>query len=150
MVVFCLGDWNEDEDSDCGHSSGGDEEIEENEKPKDNEADFHKSFYFLMDAKETLNLTITPNALRVINELITQYSNKIISVRSNKKSINLVNDIGPQTKIELYEKHNDNSEESRLIGTKKFENEESAPNSPNRSNYFTADYSESSYDDKDR
>lgn len=110
---------------------------------------FNKSFYVLFDAKETFNVTITPNVLKVINELLTQYSNKIISVRSNKKLISLTNDVGPQTRVELYEKQNGNPEDNRLICIKKYENEDSAPSSPSKGLYFVPDYLDS-YDDRDR
>ncbi|KAJ8960584.1 hypothetical protein NQ318_013873 [Aromia moschata] len=143
------GDWNEQEDSDCDHSSDGDEEVEENEKQKEeHDMIFNKSFYVLFDAKETFNVTITPNVLKVINELITQYSNKIISVKSDKKSISLTNDIGPQTRVELYEKQNV-SPEDRLLCIKKYENDDSAPGSPSRGLYFVPDYLDNNYDDKD-
>lgn len=103
----------------------------------------------MFDAKETFNVTITPNVLKVMNELLTQYSNKIISVRSNRKLISLTNDIGPQTRVELYEKQNGNPEDNRLICIKKYENEDSAPSSPNKGLYFVPDYLDS-YDDRDR
>ncbi|KAJ8959923.1 hypothetical protein NQ314_006125 [Rhamnusium bicolor] len=143
------GDWNENEDSDCDHSSEGEDDMEENEKPKEeHDMIFNKSFYILLDAKETFNVTVTPNILKVINELLTQYSNKIISVRTNKKSISLINDIGPQTRVELYEK-NGNSDDNRLLCIKKYENEDSAPNSPSKSLYFVPDYLDNNFDDRD-
>ncbi|XP_057653630.1 intermembrane lipid transfer protein VPS13A-like [Diorhabda carinulata] len=136
------GDWNEIEDSDCGHSSEG-EDDEENPKPKEKRnMIFNKSYYILLDAKETLNVTLTPTFLQVANELFTQYSNKIISVKNDRKLVILLNDVGPNTKIELYEKIN--AEDNKLICTKRFENEDSAQNSPTNNMYL-----DGSYDDKD-
>lgn len=103
-----------------------------------------------MDAKETLNFTVTPNCLKIVNELITQYANKILSVRMNKKQISLINDIGPQTKIELFEIQNENPEEHRRICLKKFENDDSLPNSPNKCTFSLPDYLDSNFEDKDR
>ncbi|KAG5885875.1 hypothetical protein JTB14_019138 [Gonioctena quinquepunctata] len=142
------GDWNENEDSDCAHSSDGDEDLDDTETLKEKpDMHFNKSYYILMDAKEAFNVTISPNIIKLLNELITQYSNKIISVRSNRKLISLTNDIGPQTRVELYEKQA--AEDNRLLCSKKYENEDSAPNSPARSQYFLPEYLDSSYDDKD-
>ncbi|XP_072395854.1 intermembrane lipid transfer protein VPS13A-like [Diabrotica undecimpunctata] len=142
------GDWNENEDSDCGHSSEGEDDIEESQKPKEKrDMLFNKSYYILLDAKETFNITVTPTMLQIVNDLITQYSNKIISVRSNRKVINLVNDIGPHAKVDFYEKIS--AEDNKLLCTKKFENEDSAPNSPTKTGFYLPEYLDSSYDDRD-
>lgn len=88
-----------------------------------------------MDAKETLNVTLTPRFLKVFNELLTMYSNKILSVNSHRSVINLTNDIGPKSKIELYEKqldNVDNVEGNILLHVKTYENQESLPNSPTK------------------
>lgn len=85
-----------------------------------------------------------------MNELITHYTTKIISVRSNRKQLTIINDIGPQTKIELYEVQDENPEEQKRIGFKKFENEDSLPNSPSKSTMSMQDYYDSNFDDKDR
>ncbi|CAH1112949.1 unnamed protein product [Psylliodes chrysocephalus] len=142
------GDWNENEDSECDHSSEGEDDIEESQKPKEKRnMVFNKSYYVLLDAKESFNVTVTPTLLQVLHELITQYSNKIISVRNNRKLITLMNDIGPQSKIELFEKIS--SEESKLLCMKKFENEDSVPTSPSKGNYYLPEYLDSNYDDRD-
>lgn len=62
----------------------------------------------------------------------------------------LINDIGPQTKIELYEVQNNHPEEHRRICYKKFENDDSLPNSPNKSTNSMNDYFENNFDDKVR
>lgn len=123
--------------------------MEENDTKQTN-YNYHHTFYILVDAKETLNFTLTPNSLKVLNELITQYSNKIISVRMNKRQISLVNDIGPHTKIELFEVQTENPEEHRRICLKKFENDDSLPNSPTKSGFSLPDYLDTNFDDKDR
>jgi hypothetical protein len=70
---------------------------------------------------------------------------------TNKKSINVVNDVGPQSKVELYEKKGDNNEaEDTLICVKTFENQDSAPNSPSKGMYYMVDFSEDINEDKDR
>jgi hypothetical protein len=72
-------------------------------------------------------------------------------VVTNKKSINVVNDVGPQSKVELYEKKGDNNEaEDTLICVKTFENQDSAPNSPSKGMYYMVDFSEDINEDKDR
>lgn len=68
----------------------------------------------------------------------------------NKKQINLINDIGPQTKIELFEVVNENPEEHRRISFKKFENDDSLPNSPNVCTFSLLDYLDSNVEDKNR
>ena len=94
---------------------------------------------------------MTPTLLRVLSELLTIYSNKTLSVVTNKKSINLINDIGPQSKVELYEKKNDeNGEDDTLVYVKPFENQDSAPSSPNKSVYYSVDFNEDINEDKDR
>lgn len=113
-------------------------------------SNYNSSFYILVDAKESLNWTVTPQSLKIISELITQYSNKIISVRINKKQLSLQNDIGPHTKVELYEVKNENPEEHRRICLKKFENDDSVPNSPNKSTFSMQEYLDNTFDDKDR
>ncbi|RZC35875.1 vacuolar protein sorting-associated protein 13A-like, partial [Asbolus verrucosus] len=151
------GDWNESEDSDYIHSSDGEDDSDDNIKPNKLQEDkihhctkYTKSTYILVDAKETLNVSITPTFLKVLNELFTIYSNKTLSVVTNKKSINLVNDIGPHSKVELYEKKSEeNDEEDVLICVKTFENQDSVPNSPTKSIYYIADFSEEANEDKD-
>lgn len=59
-----------------------------------------------------------------------------------------MNDIGPQSKIELFEKIS--SEESKLLCMKKFENEDSVPTSPSKGNYYLPEYLDSNCDDRDR
>ncbi|XP_063908904.1 intermembrane lipid transfer protein VPS13C-like isoform X2 [Zophobas morio] len=150
------GDWNESEDSDYIHSSEGEDESDDNIKPKTQEdktqpfTNYTKSTYILIDAKEVLNVSVTPTLLRVLSELLTIYSNKTLSVVTNKKSINLINDIGPQSKVELYEKKNDeNGEDDTLVYVKPFENQDSAPSSPNKSVYYSVDFNEDINEDKD-
>lgn len=92
---------------------------------------------------------MTPQSLKIINELVTQYSNKIISVRINKKQL-LLNDIGPHTKVELYEVLNEKPEEHRRICFKKFENDDSLPNSPSKTSFSMQDYLDNNFDDKER
>ncbi|EEZ98160.2 hypothetical protein TcasGA2_TC000586 [Tribolium castaneum] len=150
------GDWNESEDSDYIHSSDNEDDSDDNVKRKSQDdkmsqfASYTKSTYVLIDAKEVLNVTITPTFLKVMNELLTIYSNKTLSVITNKKTINLTNDIGPQSKVELYEKKSVESyEEDALICVKTFENQDSVPNSPSKSVYYVSDFSEDVNEDKD-
>ncbi|XP_050293548.1 intermembrane lipid transfer protein VPS13C-like [Anthonomus grandis grandis] len=131
------GDWNENEDSECDHSSEDEEEenlISVNERPKQHpeEHKFHSCVYFLVNAKDCLNLTITPAFLRLFSELMAQYSSKIFSVKSLRKTIEVTNDIGPQTKVELFEKNSEKGGKDVLINVKRFEAEDSIPNSPTR------------------
>lgn len=69
---------------------------------------------------------------QVFNELVAQYSSKIVSVKQDRKAINVTNDIGVHTRVELYEKKTEETDKDILISMKKFENEDSAPNSPTR------------------
>ncbi|KAF5301566.1 hypothetical protein FQR65_LT08871 [Abscondita terminalis] len=149
------GDWNESEESDYDHSSDAEDESEDNVDCKMQSARpsvdltkrFKKSTYFLIDAKETLNITITPAFLKVLNEVITLYSSKTLSIKSNTASINFLNDVGPKTVIELYEKRGTESlENDVLIHTKTYENEDSCPNSPSK---IAHDFTEDSTDDRD-
>lgn len=64
--------------------------------------------------------------------------------------MSVINDIGPQTKIELYEVHSENPEEHRRVCYRKFENDDSLPNSPNKSINSVNDYLENNFDDKVR
>lgn len=112
---------------------------------------FKKSTYFLLDAKETLNITITPAFLKIVNEILTVYSSKTLSIMTNTKSINLINDIGPKTTVELYEnKGNEDLESIVLIHSKTYENEDSCPNSPSRMIYMIPEFSEEANEDRDR
>lgn len=65
----CLskGDWNENEDSECEHSSEDENDISESGRPKEpnQEQTFGKCVYFIINAKDTLNVTITPTFLKV-------------------------------------------------------------------------------------
>lgn len=151
------GDWNESEDSDYIHSSENEDDSDDNIKRKSQDdkitqfTNYTKSTYILIDAKEVLNVTLTPTFLKVVNELFTIYSNKTLSVITNKKTINLTNDIGPQSKVELYEKKSVESyEDDALICVKTFENQDSVPNSPSKSIYYVSDFSEDVNEDKDR
>lgn len=134
------------------HSSEGEEDSDDNVK-KTNEnsiietnTNFEKSTYILIDGKDILNITITPTFLKVLNDIITIYSNKTLSIVGNKRCINLVNDIGPQSKIELYENRGTEEKENNvLVCFKTFENQDSYPSSPVK-NYFN----EESNEDKDR
>ncbi|CAH1961424.1 unnamed protein product [Acanthoscelides obtectus] len=145
------GDWNENEDSDCEHSSEGENEITEQPADKAEKIETHhflnRSYYILIDAKEAFNVTITPSGLKVLNDLITQYSNKVISVKCNKKSVNLVNDIAPKSRVEFYEKLNEDPKEDKLIHSKKYENEESPPNSPGKG--LQGEIVDTYFDDRD-
>lgn len=105
--------------------------------------------YILVDAKDTLNVTITPVFLKVLNELYVMYSTKILSVLDNRKSITLTNDIAPQTKIELYEKTSNDADGNYLISVKTYEKEESVPNSPTKTGYFVPSFIDNMNDDKD-
>lgn len=92
-----------------------------------------KSTFVLFESREVLNVTITPIFLRLFNDLLNSYSKKTLIVLANKDLINILNDIGPETKVELYEKQSFNSsEEDILICTKTFENQDSPPTSPNK------------------
>lgn len=82
-----------------------------------------------------------------MNEILTMYSNKTLSLASNKKSVNIINDIGPQTKVELFERRNEEETEQKvLIGSRTYENQDSCPNSPSRY-YFSNDFNDDLPDD---
>lgn len=111
---------------------------------------FKKSTFFLFEAKETLNFTITPAFLKVANEIVTLYSSKTLSITTNRNAINLINDVGPKSVVELYEnKSGDDSNNAILIHSKTFENEDSCPNSPSKIIYMNSEYDEAN-DDVDR
>ncbi|KAF5273457.1 hypothetical protein FQA39_LY07474 [Lamprigera yunnana] len=149
------GDWNESEESDYDHSSDAEDESEDNLDCKVQSARpsvelskrFKKSTYFLIDAKETLNITTTPAFFKILNEIITVYSSKTLSIVSNTNSISFVNDVGPKTVIELYEcKGTESLEDNVLLHSKTYENEDSCPNSPSKIGQdFLDDYN----DDRD-
>nr|XP_022904021.1 vacuolar protein sorting-associated protein 13C-like [Onthophagus taurus] len=148
------GDWNESEASDSDHSSEGDEDDsdEEEVKPKHPDAypqkNYKKSTYFLIDAKDILNITVTSTFFKVLNELFTVYSNKTLSITYDK-SINIVNDIGPLTKVELFENKGTKSvENSTLVCSKTYEMQDSCPNSPTKSVYLSTDFLDD-LDDRD-
>ncbi|KAH1005296.1 hypothetical protein HUJ04_006309 [Dendroctonus ponderosae] len=126
------GDWNEHEDSECQHSSEDENEALESSRPKkaNPEATFGKCLYVILNSRDTLNVTVTPTFMKVFNELVAQYSSKIVSVNQDRKAISVTNDIGPQSRVELFEKKSKSTEPDTLLRMKKFENEESAPNSP--------------------
>ncbi|KAK9700319.1 hypothetical protein QE152_g31313 [Popillia japonica] len=145
------------ESSKSEHSSEGEEEPEEEVKSKPSVSaqseisNYKKSTYILIDAKDSLNFTITPTFLKVLNELFTLYSNKTLSIAYNKKSINLINDIGPHTKVELFENRGSKSiENSFLMCSKTYEPLDSCPNSPSKSNYLITDFINDDFtDDRD-
>ncbi|KAK5650330.1 hypothetical protein RI129_001359 [Pyrocoelia pectoralis] len=149
------GDWNESEESDYDHSSDAEDESEDNLDSKLQSARpsveltkrFKKSTYFLIDTKESLNITITPAFLKVVNEIFTVYSSKTLSILPITKSINLLNDIGPKTIVELYEsKGSELLEDNVLVHAKTYENEDSCPNSPTK---IVQDFIEDTNDDRD-
>lgn len=131
----------------------------EQEHQEESTSDYKKSIYVLIDSKETLNLTITPAFLKILNELFTVYSNKTLSIINNSPItvINLINDIGPKTKVELYEKktkevvdsNGGNNDDSVLLCSKTYENQDSCGNSPTKSIYYSYDGGDAS-DEKDR
>lgn len=151
---FFVRDWNESDASDSDHSSEGEDDSDDNIKLKTPEtsaaeatANYKKSTYVLIDAKDVLNITITPAFMKILNEIFTIYSNKTLSIVTNKKSINLINDIGPHTKVAIYENKNTESiDDAILVCSKTYENQESCPNSPTKSVYYSSDYNE---DEKD-
>lgn len=166
MTIFS--DWNESECSESDFSSEAEEDEEDFMKKDATDddameqrndgnlmANYKKSIYILIDSKETLNLTITPQFLKVTNELFTIYSNKTLSIihGGNSAVINLTNDIGPKTVAELYEKkscHEGNSnEEEILLCSKTYENQDSLPNSPVRNVYYEYNSNDIN-DDRDR
>lgn len=87
----------------------------------------------------------------MLKELFTSYTTKTLSISGNSKSVVLVNDIGPHTTIELFEQNEEDPyQNSKLIYSKTYENEESCPNSPTK--YFLhPEYSEdTTNEDKER
>ncbi|XP_017782614.1 PREDICTED: vacuolar protein sorting-associated protein 13A-like [Nicrophorus vespilloides] len=148
------GDWNESEGSECEQSSDSDEGSDDNQKSKSNEAipeevAYKKATYVLLDSKDTLNFTITPTFLKVFNDVYNMYSNKTLSIANSSKAINLINDIGPQSKVELFEnKGNENDADSVLVVSKTYEKEDSCPNSPSRGCYLIGDFNDD-LDDRD-
>ena len=75
-----------------------------------------------------------------------------MSIVGNKTSINLVNDIGPGTKIELLEyRAIGQQEENVLICSKTFETADSCPNSPMKEKLTSGEFEDDTGDeDKDR
>lgn len=150
-------DWNESEGSDFDHSSDAEDESEENldqrstaDNTKEDNANLKKSTYFLVDAKETLNITITPSLLHLLKEIFTSYSTKTLSIAINNKSIGLVNDICPHATVELFEQNEDDQKQkTTLISSKTYENEESCPNSPTKY-FFNPEFTEDTNEDKER
>ncbi|XP_025830546.1 vacuolar protein sorting-associated protein 13C [Agrilus planipennis] len=137
------GDWNESEASSVEQSSSDedenfDEDSTSHSKSNKVETDadfFEKATYVILDGKETLNITITPSLLKVIKDLNISYFGKTLSMIHNKSSINIVNEIGPNTKIELLRRNSkDNSEEYVLLDSKTYESQDSYPSSPTREN----------------
>lgn len=145
------GDWNESENSESGSSSDSNDDSD-GTKTKNNRTGygyskkFEKSTYIVIDAKEKLDVTITPNLLKVLTEICTEYSSKTLSVAGNRKSIKLVNDIGPHSTIELYENCGD-AEQKNLICSKTYENQESFPNSPSKQVYSLSGFSDDMSED---
>ncbi|XP_044757951.1 vacuolar protein sorting-associated protein 13A-like [Coccinella septempunctata] len=132
------GDWNEEEDSDCQQSSESEDTDNELKSPEPEEdLNYKKALYFLVDSKEVLNITLTPTVLKLLKDMFTLYSTKTLSIANDRNAIHLVNDIGPKSRIELYEKRtfDDKEDEDFLICAKTFENIDSAPNSPVKSNF---------------
>lgn len=154
-TIFIQGDWNESEGSDCEQSSDTNDESDEKKSKSSNTnvqpmQNYKKSTYILLDAKEKLNFTVTPAVLKLFNDMIIVYSSKTLS-SSSRTSINVVNDIGPQSKVELFE-NTDYEDEDRkiLICSKTYENEDSCPNSPIKSTFVVPGFSEDTNDDRDR
>ncbi|GJQ74448.1 hypothetical protein Trydic_g21318 [Trypoxylus dichotomus] len=147
-------DWNESETSESEHSSDGEEDSDEEVKPKTNTreqpADYKKSTYVLVDVRDPLNITITPTFLKVLNDLVTLYSNKTLSISYSRRAISLINDIGPNTKVELFENRGSKAiENSHLMCSKTYEPLDSCPNSPSRNPYLITDYMDDYMDDRD-
>lgn len=135
------GDWNESEDSETDNSSDSNDESESNKTKNHKNAygytypkKFEKSTYIIIDAKEKLDITITPTLLKIFTELCTEYSSKTLSIAGSRKTIKLINDIGPHSKMELYENCGD-AEQKTLLCSKTFENQDSCPNSPSKQIY---------------
>lgn len=143
------GDWNESEDSESDNSSDSNEESD-GAKAKDRKdpfADgfakkFEKSTYIIVDAKEKLDLTVTPSLMRVVTELCTEYSSKTLSIVGNRKTVKVVNDIGPHSKVELFENCDGDAERKVLICSKTYENQDSPPSSPSKLVYSLGGYSD--------
>lgn len=147
------GDWNESENSESGSSSDSNDDSEGN-KTKSNKnvynvsasRKFEKSTYIVVDAKEKLDITVTPALLKLLTEICTEYSNKTLSVVDNRKTIKLINDIGPHSIIELYENCGD-AEQKNLICSKTYENQDSNPNSPSKQVYSLSGFSDDTNED---
>ncbi|XP_045467694.1 vacuolar protein sorting-associated protein 13C-like [Harmonia axyridis] len=132
------GDWNENEDSEIEPSSESEDSDEEIKSPEPEEDyNYKKALYFLLDSKEVLNITLTPTVLKLLKDMFTLYSTKTLSIINDRSAINLVNDIGPKSRVELYEKCSSDGkeEEDILICVKTFENLDSVPNSPLKNNF---------------
>lgn len=103
-----------------------------------------------MDAKEKLNFTVTPAVLKLLTEIMIVYSSKTL-LSSSRSSINLINDIGPHSKVELYETADTEDEEMKvLVCSKTYENQDSCPSSPIKNAFGVPGFSEDTNDDKDR
>lgn len=97
-----------------------------------------------------MDISITPTFIKMMNELLVDYSNKTLSISGTPSSIKLLNDIGPQSKIELFENINSgDTEKNVLICSKTYEKQDSCPNSPAK-HIFTSDFNDDTNEDKDR
>lgn len=149
------GDWNESEDSESENSSDSDDESEGNKTKTqksafvcNNPKKFEKSTYVIVDAKEKLDVTVTPTLLKVLTDICTEYSSKTLSIGDNRKSIKLTNDIGPHTKIELFENSDTgDAEQKTLVCSKTYENQDSCPSSPSKQIYSLGGFSDDMNED---
>lgn len=142
------GDWNESEESDESESTTDSNDESEVNKAKANKKrnypkKWEKSTYVIFTGTERLDFTITPTFLKIVSDLVTEYSGKTLSVICDRNNIKLVNDIGPNSTIELHENSGD-AEQKTIICTKTYEKQDSPPNSPTRrySDYDDDDYSD--------
>lgn len=134
-------DWNESEDSDCGHSSGTDQSGESDSDDKRKVVNGSSGLstdrmatYILIDSRDPLNITLTSQAVSLLYQIMVSYTDRL-ALRINTamdKSIILVNDIGPKSKVELLRKAEGDSE-NVVVCSKTFEKVDSGRSSPAKS-----------------
>lgn len=95
--------------------------------------------YALIDSKDKLNITLTPQCMRVIMDIVTHFSQRTLPVTDYhdtiligyENDINLINDIGPGSKVELVShSEQDLAGNDRIIISANYDKDYSCPSSP--------------------
>lgn len=95
--------------------------------------------YIMIESRDLLNITLTPQSMKVIYDLANNFTQKIISIVDYQtvlgvdyeNPINLINDIGPGSRVELVSHAElDITGNDRVIAFANYDKDYSCPSSP--------------------